>query len=410
MVTMMMTTTMIMVLTTDDDNDDDDPYSQHFASCFSVFEEFDGRMDHIPTRVQIFNNGHTVWAAPFVFKTSCRIDVSNFPFDHQQCRLKFGSWSYHGSELDLWNMKNFSRKTNTSVEHGEWEIRNVTIRRNTPKYECCENVTYPDVTFTIHLKRRSLFYIVNLILPNFLIAMLGFFSFFIPVECGERISFVITVLLSMTVFLLLVAENIPATSDAIPVIGVFYILTIIEISLALVATGITLKIYYSYLYGHGLSPRMKRFLFQKLGPLLRFSSETLPKLEATNLTAPKADSSGCPHSPRILTKTKRRLLTEIDSSNVEMANRHGIHSEEGGELATLCNGHAGESESFFVAAKNDADEHSTKDLNRRDISEAESRIAAAIVDRACMWIFSVIFVLSTAVVMLMPFVRHNEFA
>ena len=395
-------------------------YSRHFVACFSVFEEFDGRMDHISTRVKIFNDGRTRWAAPFVFKTSCHIDVSNFPFDHQYCRLKFGSWQYEGSELDLWNMRNFSSKTNTSVEHGEWEVRNVTIRRNTPEYACCPNVTYPDVTFTIHLKRRSLFYIVNLILPNFLIALLGFFSFFIPVECGERISFVITVLLSMTVFLLLVAENIPPTSEAVPLIGVFYTLSIVEVALALVATGITLKIYYSYLYGHGLSPRMKRFLFQKLGPLLRF-----PAAHPTTQGAERKPSKSGDRSARLL-----RVVQDIkDILRSENENSYSLEDQrrKTNTPGVHMNGCAGSSQSPENPAGSDvelcmrrrhlslSDVKLAGDLlgdeERKDTQHeaaTESRLASAIVDRGFMWLFLIVFIVSTCAVFIMPTVNDGQ--
>lgn len=48
--------------------------------------------------------------------------------------------------------------------------------------------------------------------------MVALLSFFLPPESGEKISLGITVLLSLTVFLLLVAETMPPTS-AVPVVG-----------------------------------------------------------------------------------------------------------------------------------------------------------------------------------------------
>lgn len=48
--------------------------------------------------------------------------------------------------------------------------------------------------------------------------MVALLTFFLPPESGEKISLGITVLLSLTVFLLLVAETMPPTS-AVPVVG-----------------------------------------------------------------------------------------------------------------------------------------------------------------------------------------------
>jgi len=85
-------------------------------------------------------------------------------------------------------------------------------------YACCSE-TYPDVTFTIHMTRRSLFYIINLIFPCLLIYAVSFLGFFLPVESGEKVNLEITILLALVVFLLIVGETLPPTPDAIPVLG-----------------------------------------------------------------------------------------------------------------------------------------------------------------------------------------------
>ena len=48
---------------------------------------------------------------------------------------------------------------------------------------------------------------------------IGILVFFLPPESGEKVSLSVTVLLAMTVYQLLIAETIPATSEVIPLIG-----------------------------------------------------------------------------------------------------------------------------------------------------------------------------------------------
>ncbi|EDO37424.1 predicted protein, partial [Nematostella vectensis] len=210
----------------------------------NIIQDFDGRLDHTNTRVRITSSGMTYWSMPFVVVTLCTINVSDFPFDTQQCKLTFGSWQHDGNEINLINDRKQALLAKTRVKNGEWQIQNITVDRRVVYYQCCPGQPYPEVGFIVNMKRKSLFYFVNLLLPNILICLLAFFSFFIPVECGERISFVITVLLSMTVFMLLVADSIPPTSEAVPLIGIFYSASMIEVFLALIATGISLKINY----------------------------------------------------------------------------------------------------------------------------------------------------------------------
>ena len=94
----------------------------------------------------------------------------------------------------------------------------ISARRNEKKYACCPEL-YPDVTFTIHMRRGSLFYVINLIAPCFLIFVISFLGFFLPVESGEKVNLEITILLALVVFLLRVGETMPPTPDSIPILG-----------------------------------------------------------------------------------------------------------------------------------------------------------------------------------------------
>jgi nicotinic acetylcholine receptor len=60
-------------------------------------------------------------------------------------------------------------------------------KRNTLTYDCCPE-EYIDLTFTLHIRRRSLFYTFNLIVPCALISSMEFLAFTLPPESGEKIS------------------------------------------------------------------------------------------------------------------------------------------------------------------------------------------------------------------------------
>ena len=65
-----------------------------------------------------------------IFKSSCYIDVRWFPFDVQQCKLKFGSWSYGGWSLDLQMQE---ADISGYIPNGEWDL--VGKPRNTGNLE-----------------------------------------------------------------------------------------------------------------------------------------------------------------------------------------------------------------------------------------------------------------------------------
>lgn len=381
-------------------------------------------MDNVKTRIRVRYDGYCYWAAPFIFKTSCPFKVQDFPFDEQQCELKFGSWQFHMGQLDLIRKRDVAPLAKEKVDNGEWNVTTIKVTKNVIVYACCPNEKYPDITFIINLQRRSLFYTYNLIIPNFLIALLAFFSFYIPVECGERISFVITVLLSMTVFLLLVAESIPPTSEAIPVIGMYYTSSIIEVALALVATGISLKVYYSYLYGKGLSPRLRRFLFDRLAPLLYVDTKIAGGTE-------RLKNKSCnPFS--FLKKLKQRPAQDSDISMYSVAENpaklaNGVSEKNEAKLLSVdvrttsgCNGELLDprseltdqevrqrSEKASMTSELQTISSAVKDQKDSEKQAAECRIAAAIVDRAFMVLFVLVFCVSTLVILLLPFIRKR---
>lgn len=62
--------------------------------------------------------------------------------------------------------------------NGGWDLIATKTRRNVVYYPCCPE-PFPDVTFTIYLRRRTLYYIVNVVVPCLLLAglsMLGMFT------------------------------------------------------------------------------------------------------------------------------------------------------------------------------------------------------------------------------------------
>lgn len=69
------------------------------------------------------------------------------------------------------------------------------------------------------MKRRSVLYIVNFLLPVLFFLGLDLASFLISDHGGEKLSFKVTVLLAVTVLQLILNEILPSSSDSIPLIG-----------------------------------------------------------------------------------------------------------------------------------------------------------------------------------------------
>jgi len=55
--------------------------------------------------------------------------------------------------------------------------------------------------YHIHLRRKTLFYTVNLIIPSVLISILSMVSFYLPTTAGEKVTMSVSILLALVVFL-----------------------------------------------------------------------------------------------------------------------------------------------------------------------------------------------------------------
>ena len=124
----------------------------------------------------IDNTGHVFWPPPAKFRSSCKIDVTFFPFDgkwrenfsfkllfslcnsDQLCKLKFGSWTYDAAQVNLTKRRDNVDMTNY-IRSGEWDIIRIFVQRNDVTYACCPGIFYPDVT--IYGKKILLFYLLE---------------------------------------------------------------------------------------------------------------------------------------------------------------------------------------------------------------------------------------------------------
>ena len=66
-------------------------------------------------------------------------------------------------------------------------IEGVPARANEVIYDCCPE-PYLDITFVIKLRRRTLYYFYNLIVPCLLISSMAVLDFTLPPDSGEKLS------------------------------------------------------------------------------------------------------------------------------------------------------------------------------------------------------------------------------
>uniref|UniRef100_A0A182PV66 Neurotransmitter-gated ion-channel transmembrane domain-containing protein n=1 Tax=Anopheles epiroticus TaxID=199890 RepID=A0A182PV66_9DIPT len=135
----------------------------------------------------------------------------------------------------------------------EWDILEVPAVRNEKFYTCCDE-PYLDITFNITMRRKTLFYTVNIIIPCMGISFLTVLTFYLPSDSGEKVTLSISILISLHVFFLLVVEIIPPTSLVVPLLGKYLIFAMILVSISICVTVVVLNVHFRSPQTHRMAP------------------------------------------------------------------------------------------------------------------------------------------------------------
>ncbi|KAL7668612.1 hypothetical protein ACOME3_009308 [Neoechinorhynchus agilis] len=186
----------------------------------------------------------------------CPMNVEFFPFDEQTCPMKFGSWTYGVNQVNVFHIEQLGKAPDQrsdyiseSIDLSDfrtnvaWNLMAVPGRRHVGDYRCCPS-RYTDITFYITLRRRALFYTANLIIPCLGISFLAVLTFYLPSGSCEKISLCISIMMSLSVFILLLSELMPTTSITVPIVGKYLLFTVILVTLCIVATIVVLNVHF----------------------------------------------------------------------------------------------------------------------------------------------------------------------
>ncbi|CAL4133686.1 unnamed protein product, partial [Meganyctiphanes norvegica] len=195
--------------------------------------------------------------------------------------MKWASWTYDGYQLDLMKQMETGDMSNYQT-NGEFDLVEFTAQKHTEFYSCCPE-PYPDITYTIMLRRRPMFYVFNLILPCVLINGIALLVFYVPSESGEKVTLGISALLSMTVFLMTIRESLPPTEKT-PLISLYYGVTIFLVSFASGMSVLTLNIHHRGIRGTEVPKFVKKLVLGWVAKLvfLRFE-EPVSNVEEKNV-------------------------------------------------------------------------------------------------------------------------------
>ncbi|CCD73567.2 AcetylCholine Receptor [Caenorhabditis elegans] len=278
------------------------------------------------TQVHVSFEGRVTWQPPVVYDAFCNIDIEWYPYDLQICELKFGSWTYGGSQLNLIHLTTDQANESTDatgdnvwkVERGvdlsnyqesvEWDLLSVEGIRHKKWYPCCD---YPsiDITYYLHIRRKKLFYTVNMIIPCVCLASMTLWVFYLPCESHQKIQLCISVLVALTLYFLMLIDIIPPTSIVTPLILKYLSFTMIMVALSVTCTVFIQNIHYRAYYQP--MPRfVKHWFIEKLGKKLLISRKT--EQAQYHRTAQHVKQVNALSAMNILEKQFQKTLFELE--------------------------------------------------------------------------------------------------
>ena len=157
----------------------------------------------------------------------------------------------------------------------EWDILTIPAQKNIKFYDCCLE-EYFDIYFNITLRRKTLFYTVNLIIPCVNISFLSVLVFYLPSDSGEKLTLGISILVALLVFYLLLIDLIPPTSLVIPLLGKYLLFTLILVNLSILLTIFILNLHHRKPATHKMPNWMKRVVIEMLPRVVRIQRPLAP--------------------------------------------------------------------------------------------------------------------------------------
>ncbi|XP_053115473.1 acetylcholine receptor subunit epsilon isoform X2 [Hemicordylus capensis] len=365
--------------------------------------------------VLIYPGGNMYWLPPAIFRSTCAIEVTFFPFDWQNCSLVFRSKTYNAKEVQLGFSTGDSGELVEQVdidpeaftENGEWAIQHRPARKVLAPMSGPEAPGYSEIHYFLIIQRKPLFYIINIIIPCVLISSLVVLVYFLPAEAGgQKCTVSISVLLAQTVFLFLIAQKVPETSLSVPLIGKYLLFVMGVATLIVMNCVIVLNVSLRSPSTHTMSEGLKHVFL-----------EVLPRYLGSNLEPAGDDPWDAPRPRRrssfgIMLKAEEYILKKPRSELLfeHQSRRHGLRREPG--LRMLHGIDVGLTHTLYKNLASMAPEikecvdacnfiaESTKDQSA-DSAEVENWVLIGqMMDKLCFWAAILLFTIGTLAIFL----------
>ena len=142
--------------------------------------------------------------------TMCKLDHSKYPYDTQSCPLHFITY------LCSFNLTVFTQKYDAVLKNLSFENQWLLLDASHSDLIDKDGYAVNGKTVTLKLKRKSMFFVVCLVVPMVLTSYMNTLVFLVPPQSGEKVSYLVTTFVSTSVFIGFFKDVMPRGLDTLP--------------------------------------------------------------------------------------------------------------------------------------------------------------------------------------------------
>ncbi len=169
-------------------------------------------------------SGETFWSRSGNLRALCTFEgIELFPFDKPKCHLIFSAWTMDAAQMDLvfhedgaldWDQTD-DRTKMAYQGYQDLSIESVTFRRVVVEYTAAGTVQqFPELHYSLTLKRASQFYLLRYVMPQFFFAFAVFLVFLFEPDFN-RLNICILFLLVLMSFDQITSNFVPKSEAPI---------------------------------------------------------------------------------------------------------------------------------------------------------------------------------------------------
>lgn len=187
-------------------------------------------MKHSSRDLLLSSNGTVKHNVIINAEIACAVNMFNYPFAADSCPVAIQAWTAEGcgTYLQLGQLKN------VNGSQGDWKTENAFYDTR---------LNRDDRNFImVQLRIKYLNPFITLFLPSILIVLADVISFALPLGGGERNCFKVTLVLSFTMFLVILNNELPGDGHCSPIIRTHFCICLVflvfSMLVSMVLTGI----------------------------------------------------------------------------------------------------------------------------------------------------------------------------